>query len=391
MRKIALQGSTGSIGLSALEVVRSCPEKFQIVSLMAGKNVDLLAEQVREFKPAVVSLEGEEEAERLKSLVGPGPWEILWGEEGILAGTLHDEVDTVLAGASGVSCLRANLEAVKRGKRVGIANKELLVAAGELFVSEAKKSGALLIPVDSEHSAIFQALAGHDRGGVRRIVLTASGGPFHGRDVDFSSVTVEDALSHPVWKMGKKITVDSATMMNKGYELIEASRLFEVSPERVDVLIHPQSIVHSMVEFVDGSLIAHLGVPDMKIPIAFALSFPERVELCRTLSLPEDLNGLEFSLPRYDKFPSVPLAREVAMKGGLLPSVLVGANDRLVEHFLEGRVAFSDIYSLTERAVREMEGKASQPVTLEGVEETISEAVSLIDRIVSGMERSRRV
>ncbi len=387
MRGIALQGSTGSIGVSTLEVIRENRDRFRVVSLIAGRNVELLAEQIEEFSPIAVCVEREEDAEKLERLVTAGRCRILWGKDGIKEATLLDGVDTVLAGASGTHCLEATLEATRRGMRIAIANKELLVTAGELFVREAGKSGALLIPVDSEHSAIFQATVGQHREGIKRIILTASGGPFHGRnDLALKDVSLEDALSHPVWRMGKKITIDSATMMNKGYEIIEAVNLFGLPPDRIDVVIHPQSIVHSMVEFRDGSILAHIGEPDMRIPISYALGYPERVDLRIEIDLFDALNGLEFFPPDYERFPSIPLAKEVARRGGLLPAVLVGANDYAVEEFIKGNIRFTDIYNVTEKVVRKMYSKENEPVTLEGVEETISEARTLTGKIVVEMK-----
>ncbi len=352
MRSVAVQGSTGSIGTSTLDVIGSHPGRFRVHSLVAGENVELLAEQVRTFSPAIVSVKGREEGVALKELLPGEPTRVVWGAEGIMEATLAKEVDTVVAGSSGVYCLRSVVEAVKEGKRLAIANKELLVAAGDTIMREAEKASAEVIPVDSEHSAIFQVLSGQRKEQVRRVILTASGGPFYfNEERDLSEVTKEEALRHPVWDMGKKISIDSATMMNKGFEIIEAMHLFQLEPDRIDVVIHPQSIVHSMVEFIDGSIIAQMGVPDMKVPIAFALAYPERLSPASSLDLGGLAGELTFHPPDYERFPALLLARKVARSGGLLPSVLISANELAVESFMKGRLRFPQIHEVTSRAV----------------------------------------
>jgi 1-deoxy-D-xylulose-5-phosphate reductoisomerase len=299
--------------------------------------------------------------------------------------TLAKEVDTVVAGASGVYCLRSVVEAVKEGKRLAIANKELLVAAGDTIMREAERASAIVIPVDSEHSAIFQVLSGQRKEQVRRVILTASGGPFYFNEKrDLSEVTKEEALRHPVWDMGKKISIDSATMMNKGFEIIEAMHLFQLEPDRIDVVIHPQSIVHSMVEFIDGSIIAQMGVPDMKVPIAFALAYPERLSPASSLDLGGLAGELTFHPPDYERFPALLLARKVARNGGLLPSVLISANELAVESFMKGRLRFTQIHEVTSRAVELFEDEEGPGVgdRIGLILETIRKARYLTDTII---------
>ncbi len=350
VKKITILGSTGSIGRSTLEVIVSHPGCFEIVALAGGRNIKLLADHIKRFHPRHVAVYSEKEAAAIKEIFPSPGFEIDYGQEGLKKLAALPENDIVLNALVGAAGLPASLETVKAGKRLALANKESMVIGGPLFEAEVKKSGAKILPVDSEHSAIWQCLNAGKTGEVRRIWLTASGGPFRDRNKEtFKDITVEEAMAHPTWKMGKKITIDSATMMNKGLELIEAVWLFSLSPDRIKIVIHPQSIVHSMVEFVDSSIIAQLSYPDMKLPIAYALFWPDR--------LPSD-NGridltqavqLSFFEPDEEKFPALRLARQAAETGGTAPTVLNAANETAVEGFISGRIRFTAITELVER------------------------------------------
>ncbi len=344
MRKLSILGSTGSIGTSALDVVRRNRARFEVVALAAGRNLDLLKEQIAEFNPEVVSVMDEEHARRLREMTGPVRADILSGTEGCCRCASLKGADMVLSAMVGAAGLLPTLAAVEAGKAVALANKETLVTAGSLVMERVRAKGVMLIPVDSEHSAIFQCLEGQQRGAVRRIILTASGGPFlrHTRE-QMEAVTPAEALKHPNWTMGRKITIDSASMMNKGLEVIEARWLFDVDYDRIDVVIHPRSIVHSMVEFRDGSILAHLGVPDMRIPIAYALTWPERIQQPGSLLDLTRAGVLEFLEPDRERFPSLDMAYAAGRAGGTAPAVMNGANEVAVEAFLEGRIRFTDM------------------------------------------------
>ncbi len=350
-KTIAILGSTGSIGRQTLDVVRRLP--IQVAALTAGTNVSRMAEQVAEFRPRLVSMATEAAARELEALLPDPRPEILWGEDGLLAAAAAEEADTVITAVVGMVGLKPTLAALKQGKRIGLANKETLVCAGELVMAAAKANGAEIIPVDSEHSAIFQCLMGsQSRGEVKRIILTCSGGPFYGKTrSELESVTRDDALRHPNWKMGEKITVDCATLMNKGLEVIEAMRLYELPPERVDVVIHRQSIVHSLVEYVDGAVLAQLGVPDMRIPIQLALTYPQRTENpapgLDLLTCPP----LTFAAPDAETFPCFAIASAVAKTGGSACAVMNGANEVAVAKFLRREIGFYDISDLVQRAL----------------------------------------
>ena len=350
-RTISILGSTGSIGRQTLDVVRHLP--IQVAALTAGTNVERMAEQIAEFKPRLVSMATKEAAEALRALLPDPKPEILWGEEGLLAAASVPEADTVITAVVGMVGLKPTLAALRQGKRIGLANKETLVCAGELVMQTAKEHNAEIIPVDSEHSAIFQCLMGsRGREEVKRIILTCSGGPFFGKNrAELKSVTRDDALRHPNWKMGEKITVDCATLMNKGLEVIEAMRLYELPPEQVDVVIHRQSIVHSLVEYVDGAMLAQLGVPDMRIPIQLALTYPNRVENpapgLDLLSCPP----LSFAAPDQEAFPCFAIARAVAKTGGSACAVMNGANEVAVAKFLRREIGFYDISDRVQRAL----------------------------------------
>ncbi len=344
-RSFALLGSTGSVGVSTLALVERFPERFRAVALAAGRNVEVLAEQVRRHVPDLVSVADDDAAAELRARVPSFGGRILVGSEGPLAVATHPEAELVVSALVGALGLVPTLAAVHAGKHVALANKEVLVVAGELVTRAARERGVSLLPVDSEHNAIFQALQGHNRAEVRRIVLTASGGPFLGRPAaELADVTVAEALNHPTWKMGPKITIDSATLMNKGLEVIEAHWLFGIGADRIDVVIHPQSIVHSMVEYIDGSVLAQMAVPDMTIPIGFALAYPERLPLdyLRALDLPA-AGTLTFIAPDRERFPCLDLAYRALRTGGTMPAVLNAANEIAVERFLAGDVAYQDI------------------------------------------------
>jgi 1-deoxy-D-xylulose-5-phosphate reductoisomerase len=343
MKRIVILGSTGSIGRMALEVISAHRDRFNVVGLVAGRNIDLLEKQVKDFGPEVVAVAGEGEARELRRRLGPKP-EVHFGEEGVNAVAAHDGSDFVLSSMVGFSGLIPTIHAIRAGKVIGLANKETLVIAGRIVTEEARMHGARILPVDSEHSAIFQCVEGHDRGQVKRVILTASGGPFMGKTMeDLKSVSPEEALKHPKWNMGKKVTIDSATLMNKGLEVIEASHLFDLPAEKIDVLVHPQSIVHSMVEFIDGGLLAQISVPDMRGPIGYALSYPERLDNTVPHLDFSTVGELTFHRPDAENFPCLRFAYEALKEGGTMPSVLNAANEAVVDAFLARKIKFTDI------------------------------------------------
>lgn len=345
MKNIALLGSTGSIGVNVLNVVRQFPEKYRIVSLAAGRNVDLLAKQCMEFEPEVISVYDQEHCDLLKQKLPDGfAKRIHFGVEGNISAATRDTADITVSAIVGAAGLLPTLAAVNSGKDIGLANKETLVMAGKLVMEAVNKNGVQLLPVDSEHSAIFQALEGGRKDDVAKIILTASGGPFRTKSLEeLNNVTKDQALKHPNWSMGRKISIDSATLMNKGLEVIEAKWLFDVSVETIEVVVHPQSIVHSLVEYQDGSVLAQLGIPDMRIPIAYALSYPERLPLnLNRLNLSQCAN-LEFVEPDYQRFPALELAFDALQQGGVLPAVLNAANEIAVDAFLNEQIAFPKI------------------------------------------------
>ncbi|NOS35697.1 MAG: 1-deoxy-D-xylulose-5-phosphate reductoisomerase [Deltaproteobacteria bacterium] len=349
--KLSILGSTGSIGRSTLDLVRLHPERFDVVALAAGANINLLREQIEEFLPKVVSVQREEDRKKLQASLSASV-ECLSGEEGALAVGGFDEATIVVSAIVGAAGLRPTLAAIEAGKDVALANKETLVMAGSLVMGEVERRGTRLLPVDSEHSAIFQAMSGQRREDVRRLILTASGGPFLNMEPGrVGHVTPEEALAHPNWKMGRKVSIDSATLMNKGLEVIEGRWLFDMGYDKIDVVIHPQSIVHSMVEYVDGSVIAQLGTADMKGPIAYALSYPERIEAGVA---PLDLTAwgrLDFMEPDRATFPCLGLAYSALKEGGTMSAVLNGTDEVAVEAFLEGAIPFSGIHEVVERVM----------------------------------------
>lgn len=346
MKRIVILGSTGSIGRSALEIISSNRDKFRVTGLTAGKNIALLEKQIRAFGPDVAAVADTAAAKELKKRLKREftSLEIVSGRKGVAEVAAYGMSDFVLSAIVGSAGLIPTLSAIRAGKTIGLANKETLVMAGRIVLREAKKHGVKILPVDSEHSAIFQCMRGHGKSAIRRIILTASGGPFAGKKIkNPGKITPADALRHPNWNMGRKITIDSATLMNKGLEVIEARRLFNISPENIDVLIHPQSIVHSMVEFNDRSLIAQLSVPDMKGPIAYALTYPQRLNnVLDDLSLHE-IGTLTFQKPDTDRFPCLSYAYYALEAEGTMPSVLNAANETAVHAFLKGSIRFNEI------------------------------------------------
>ncbi len=354
-KNLALLGSTGSIGTNVLEIVRRFPGRYRVLSLAAGSNIGLLKEQIEAFNPLLVSVASPELAGDLAASL-PAGWgaRIVAGPEGAVQAATLPEVDMVVSAIVGAAGLPPTLAAVEAGKDIALANKETMVIAGELVLETARRTGAAILPVDSEHNAIFQALAAGRRQDVKKIILTASGGPFRTTPKErLWHVTPDEALAHPNWSMGKKISIDSATLMNKGLEIIEAKWLFDIAVDRIEVLIHPQSVVHSMVEFTDGSVIAQMGIADMRIPIAYALSYPERLSLdLPSLNLGR-CRSLEFFRPDFDKFPSLRLAYQACRKGGVVPAALNAANEVAVAAFLDGRIRFPEIvYAVAETVSR---------------------------------------
>jgi len=389
MKRIAILGSTGSIGCSTLSIVESFPDRFQVATLAAGNNIDAVYEQVLRWKPRVVSMANEAATQTLQSRLrqaGLSQIEVMHGAAGTVRVATHPEVDFVVSAIVGVSGLEATYEAVRAGKSVGLANKECLVVAGELITAEACRQGKPLLPIDSEHNAVHQCLRGGRVHEVERIWLTASGGPFlHTPKSEFASITVDQALNHPTWKMGKRITIDSATLMNKGFEVIEACRLFHIPPDRVQVIVHPQSTIHSMVEFVDGSILAQFSVTDMRLPILYALTYPDRIP--SDLRFPVmNLRHLDFCPPDVVKFPCLRLAYEAAAAGGAKTIALNAADEIAVAAFLEEQIGFDDIPHIIEEVMT-----ATPTVNLESIQEVLAsdtEARRLASEIVKMRSRS---
>lgn len=350
-KNISVLGSTGSIGTQTLEVVRGLGN-IQVKGLTAGSNIDLLEEQIREFKPLKVAVMDKEKAEDLKCRVKDTLVEVFYGIDGLVEIATMDEIDTVVTSVVGNVGLKPTIEAIRNGKNIALANKETLVSAGEIVMKEAKKYNINIYPVDSEHSAIFQCLQGNEKNNISRILLTASGGPFRGKSKDeLKDVTIEDALNHPNWSMGKKITIDSATMMNKGLEMIEAKWLFNVEMDDIEVLVHPQSVVHSAVEFEDGAIIAQMGEPDMKVPIQYALTYPNRIKANFPKVDFKTRSTLTFGTPDTNVFECLGLAYKAAKIGGTMPAVMNAANEIAVEKFLNKEIKFLDIPKLIEKTM----------------------------------------
>lgn len=353
MKSLSILGSTGSIGVSTLDVVRQHPDKLKVVGLAEGHDVNLLAEQIREFSPRIVSVRDEASATRLRELLGNEQPEIHWGIEGAAVVGETEGADMVVSAIVGAAGLVPTVRAIQAGKDIALANKETLVVAGQLVSDLVKEHGVNLLPVDSEHSAIFQSLTGHRQEDVERIILTASGGPFRNTPAEeLQHVKPEQALKHPQWSMGAKITIDSATLMNKGLEVIEAHWLFNMPAEKIGVVVHPQSIIHSMVEYIDGCVMAQLGAPDMRAPIAYALSWPERCESgIKKLDLTE-IGTLTFENPDMERFPALRLAFDALKAGQTYPAVLNAANEIAVAAFLERKIGFTDIPRIVEETMQ---------------------------------------
>lgn len=372
---IAILGSTGSIGTQTLDIIREYGDRFRAVALTALNNWELLARQALEFKPLRVVIANEAHLGHLREALSGTGIEVAAGREAVAEAAAMAEADTVVTAMVGYSGLEPTVRAIGAGKRIALANKETLVVAGELITGLLRESQSEIVPVDSEHSAIFQCLQGEQHGSIRNIILTASGGPFrHLPKEKFAEVTLEDALRHPNWSMGAKVTIDSATMMNKGFEMIEARWLFDCPPEKIRILVHPQSIVHSMVEFCDGSVKAQLGLPDMHLPIRYALGYPQRLP---TESPALDLcacQALSFERPDVDKFPLLPLAFEAIRSGGTMPCVLNAANEVAVAAFIGGKIRFTDIPALIESTLSKV--PVSDDISLESLVETNHEAVA---------------
>jgi 1-deoxy-D-xylulose-5-phosphate reductoisomerase len=382
-KRIAILGSTGSIGNSTLRIVEQYPERFSVVALACGNNIDAAFEQCKKWRPKLVSVATEEGAAKLKRLYQDQdcPFRLVWGTEGTIEVATHPEVDFVVSAIVGVAGLAATYEAVKAGKSVGLANKEALVAAGELITAEARRQGKPLLPIDSEHNAVHQCMRGGRMDEVERVWLTASGGPFLKTPKErFAGITVEQALNHPTWKMGRRITIDSATLMNKGFEVIEACRLFDMPPSKVGVIVHPQSTIHSMVEFNDGSILAQLSVTDMRLPILYALTYPDRIQSDLRFDI-HSLKQLDFTPPDLDKFPCLRLAYEAAEAGGTHTIALNAADEVAVASFLAREITFNDIAAIIKQVLDET--PVGHPSSIQGVLEADSTARRLAAEIAS--------
>ncbi len=383
MKRLAILGSTGSIGVNTLDIVQRHPDRFEVVSLSGGLNIELLRDQALRFRPKLVSVLNAEVAQELQRDLTGLKIEVVHGVEGLIRVATHPEVDQVVSAIVGAVGLIPTLSAIKSGKPIALANKEPLVMAGKLIMEEAKKNGVTILPIDSEHSAIFQSLLGHRKEDIHRLILTASGGPFLNLPISkLHEVTVKDALHHPHWEMGKKITIDSASLMNKGLEVIEAHWLFDIPVEKISVQIHPQSVIHSMVEYTDGSIICQLAIADMRIPIAYALSFPSRMELpLPFLDLPR-VGPLTFSHPDPEKFPCLQLAYQSIEIGETMPTILNAANEVAVHSFLDGMIRFTDIPSVIRRVMEEHQVKPIQTIEdiLKADQWAREKAKSLIER-----------
>ncbi len=355
MKKILILGSTGSIGVNTLEIVCSFPEEFEITGLTANTNIELLEKQIDEFHPEVVAVRDESKSKELRQKIG-NKCEVLSGDEGLLEITRRNNYGIFVSALVGFAGLAPTIEAIKLKKRIALANKETLVTAGQIVIDLCKKYNSELIPIDSEHSAIFQCLKGEEQKDIHKIILTASGGPFLNKSKnDLEKVTVKDALKHPNWKMGNKITIDSATMMNKGLEVIEAFWLFNLTKDQIEVIIHPQSIIHSMVEFIDGSIKAQLSSPDMKLPIIYALTYPERYYFKHVQTDFRKINQLTFFEPDFDKFACLKIAYDVIAEGGTASCILNAANEIAVEKFLSGKIKFIQIPEMIAEALNKID------------------------------------
>lgn len=376
-RKIGILGSTGSIGTQTLEIVRSNPD-FKVIALAAGSNVDLMEKQAREFQPELCVMWTEEAAKELRLRLSDTSVKVLAGMDGLLTLAVMPEIQILVTAIVGMIGLRPTIAAIKAGKIIALANKETLVTAGHIIIPLAAKMQVPILPVDSEHSAIFQSMCGQSRKKVSKILLTASGGPFRGKKrQELLDITVEDALKHPNWSMGRKITIDSATLVNKGLEVIEAKWLFGVEPENIQVVVHPQSVIHSMVEYVDGAVIAQLGVPDMKLPIQYALTYPYRRPMEGKKLDFYELSSMTFEKPDTDTFKGLPMAYDAIAAGGSMPTVYNAANEKAVSLFLNREIKFLEIYDLIQGAMENH--KVKENPTVEEILEAEAEAYEYID------------
>lgn len=352
MKQIAILGSTGSIGTQTLEVVRENGD-IQVLAMAAGNNITLLEQQIREFHPKLVAVWSEEKAKELRDRIKDAKTEVMWGMDGLIAVSVYKDVEILVTAIVGMIGIRPTIEAIKAGKHIALANKETLVTAGHIIMPLAKEYGVSILPVDSEHSAIFQSLQGNEHKSIHKILLTASGGPFRGKkEEDLLNIKVEDALKHPNWTMGQKITIDSSTMINKGLEVIEAKWLFDVDVDQVQVVVQPQSIIHSMVEYIDGAIMAELGTPDMKLPIQYALYYPERRYLPGERLDFWSLGKIDFEKPDMKTFYGLTLAYEAGRKGGSLPTVFNAANELAVSKFLNREIKYLEIMEIVEDCMR---------------------------------------
>ncbi len=377
MKKIGILGSTGSIGTQTLEIVRENAD-MQVVALAAGSNVSLMEKQIREFKPVLSVMWSEKAAQDLKTRVADLKVKVLSGMEGLLALAVLEEMEVLVTAIVGMIGIRPTIAAIEAGKTIALANKETLVTAGHIIMPLAAQRGIPILPVDSEHSAIFQSMNGEDRGKVEKILLTASGGPFRGKKrEELFDITVEDALKHPNWSMGRKITVDSATLVNKGLEVIEAKWLFHVEPEKIQVIVHPQSIIHSMVEYADGAAIAQLGVPDMKLPIQYALTYPCRRPMNGKKLDFYELASLTFEKPDTETFRGLSMAYDAIRAGGSMPTVYNAANEKAVSLFLSREIGFLEIYDLIRGAMENH--KVIADPSVDEILETEAETYEFID------------
>ena len=352
MKKIAILGSTGSIGTQTLDVIRAHSDELEVVALAAGSNKERLKEQIREFHPELVSLSDEKKAQELKEELAGEAVEVVCGMDGLIEVAGIDSADVVVTAVVGMMGILPTMEAIRKGKDIALANKETLVTAGHLIIPMAREYGVSILPVDSEHSAIFQCLQGEPKKALDKILLTASGGPFRGKNAEFlETVTLEDALNHPNWSMGPKITIDSSTMVNKGLEVMDAKWLFGVDYSQIEVVIQPQSIIHSMVQYIDGAVIAQLGTPDMRVPIEYALFYPERRSLPGNRLDFSKLSQITFEKPDYKVFRGLSLAIEAGKTGGTMPTVFNAANERAVAKFLKGEIKYTDIVRSIEKCM----------------------------------------
>ncbi|HGJ64812.1 TPA: 1-deoxy-D-xylulose-5-phosphate reductoisomerase [bacterium] len=374
MKYISILGSTGSIGIQTLQVIQDLGDNYKVVGLAGKSNVDLIKSQIEQFQPEMVAIGDEKSADILKRHFKGSNIKIEYGREGLIQVATIPKANIVVSAIVGIAGLIPTLEAIKSGKDIALANKETLVTSGSIITDMARKMGVNLLPVDGEHSAIFQCLMGcSDRRNINRLILTASGGPFKDKTTDeLKNVTLDDALNHPTWKMGRKITIDSATLMNKGLEVIEAKWLFDIDVSKIDVIIHPQSIVHSMVEFIDGSIVAQLSITDMRLPIQLALTYPDRIKSSLPKLKLSDMPNLSFQEPDIDKFPCLKYAYEAIKLGGTMPTVLNGADEVAVGAFLNGKIKFSDIPLIIKDAMEEYKQKEFKPLTNLALDDIIS-------------------